>query len=228
MRTAVLVPSRGRPGNIEDLIEAWAATSAGFAELFIAVDLDDSTLKFYEAITLPPWATLVCGPRLRLGGTLNHYGPVLAKTHDVIGFMGDDHRPRTPNWDVAVAFACAGGGIAYGDDLFQRENLPTAVFLDAAIVRATGHLVLPGQIHLWMDNYWKRLGEELGTLRYLPNVVIEHMHPAAGKADLDAGYAEANADAVWDNDKRIFDEWVQAGMSTEVALIRAALAERDG
>jgi hypothetical protein len=221
MSIAVIVPSRGRPHNVVDLVRAWSETRGGDSRLFVMIDDDDPTADQYPtADDLPWWAQVHRGPRRRLGGTLNHIAPQLALTWPIVGFMGDDHRPRTPGWDLAVEQACGNLGVVYGDDLLQGAALPTAVFLDSLIVARLGWMVVPGMVHLFMDNLWKRLGEELGTLRYLPDVVIEHVHPVAGKAEWDDGYAEANADEVWSLDEALFRQWVDGQMAADLERVR--------
>jgi len=224
---AVVVPSRGRPGNIAALIEAWRTTSHGYATLDVVVDEDDPCVDEYTRLDLPGGDTWVIEPR-RLGGALNYVCPQIAEREhvDMVGFMGDDHRPRSDGWDIVIDTAGmdAPPAVVYGNDLVHGPGLPTAVFMDARIVRTLGHFVLPGQIHLWMDNYWKTLGEQLGTLRYLPDVVIEHVHPITGKAEWDEHYIANNAHAVWENDERIYKEWVATQMPADIARVKAALS----
>lgn len=223
-----IVPSRGRPGNIAALLEAWADTlsDGGFMTLAVAVDDDDPHLDEYRKVMTgaPRWAGLWIDERRRLGGTLNHLAPMLAGINGSVGFMGDDHRPRTKDWDKTIAEACVRGAVVYGNDLIQGSALPTAVFLDSTIVRTLGYFVPPGATHLYLDNYWKLLGERLGTLRYLPEVVIEHVHPIAGKAAWDDGYAEVNSDEMYDADRAVFNEWVAFQMPEAIAKIRQAVA----
>lgn len=206
-------------------MKAWEVTSSGIADLIICIDHDDPCFADYpETVDLPSWAKIHHGPRRRLGGTLNMVGPFSADRYDVVGFMGDDHVPRSHDWDGQVFEFAAQGHVVYGNDLVQGPNLPTAVFIDSRIVRTLGHFVLPGQIHLWMDNYWRTLGEQLGALTYLPDVVIEHVHPIAGNAAWDDGYAEANSASNWENDERIYKEWVAHQMPADIARVKAALA----
>ena len=146
----VLVPSRGRPDNIGQLIDSFSATRGRrTTELLVIIDDDDDKYNEYHE----QWdyyygngvGALLTTERLRLGGTLNKFGPEMAKRYDVIGFMGDDHRPRTDGWDIRVVSACADkhNAVVYGNDLLQGQSLATAAFLDSNIVNALGYMVFP-------------------------------------------------------------------------------------
>lgn len=227
MSMAVIVPTRGRPDNARRLIDAWTETRADLgAHLYLCVDGDERDL-YADLPVDDDHVSLVVGPdRRRLGPWLNAMAvDVDDEQHgyQVIGFMGDDHLPRTADWVDRILEAMVPGGVVYGNDLIQGAALPTAVFMDARIIRTLGWFVLPGMTHLFMDNLWKTLGEQLGTLRYLPDVIIEHVHPIAGKAEWDAGYREANDGAVWEHDEAIYREWVAFQMPADIARIKAAL-----
>jgi hypothetical protein len=224
----ILVPTRGRPQNLRALWESFTETCRAATALVACVDDDDPRLPEYQAVAaeahgqeqrdlsrryedLPPrqqlW--LVTGPRLRLGGTLDAVAQVVAPSSPRIGFMGDDHRPRTLGWDTRYIEALnrLGTGLIYGNDLIQGPNLPTQVAMTSDIVLATGHMVPPGIVHLWIDNAWLELGRALDAITYLPDVVIEHMHPIAGRAEWDQGYVEANTDERSDSDRAVFEAW---------------------
>lgn len=205
-----LVPSRGRPGNASELIAAWEATRS-FAKLWICVDEDDPTLKEYKRIPLPPWVQLKVNARLRLGGTLNAWAmQAIQDDFQVIGFMGDDHRPRTPRWDLSIqeAISDAGGAaVVYGNDLLQGRNLATAVAMSANVIDSIGYMVPPGQTHLYIDNAWGDMGKALGHFIYLERVVIEHLHPIAGKAQWDDVYKEVNSGEMYTADQAVYEAW---------------------
>jgi hypothetical protein len=138
--------------------------------------------------------------------------------------MGDDHVPRTAGWDATIVAHLDDPKeprITYGDDLLQGANLPTAVFLQSKTVRALGYMCPPGMVHLYLDNFWKTLGEHLGTLGYLPEVVIEHLHPAAGKAAMDAGYREANAVNQDHSDRQAWLNFEKYGLQEAVQRVRS-------
>ena len=64
--------------------------------------------------------------------------------------------------------------------------------------------------HLYLDNFWKKLGEDLGSLTYLEDVIIEHMHPVAGKAEWDEGYVAVNAQEVYSADALAYRNYIQS------------------
>jgi hypothetical protein len=219
----VIVPSRGRPKRVAELIDAFVSTRTGPTTLFIAVDSDDPCLQDYMNLVttdFPDRVHIHVRGRLRLAGTLNHYVNVFIEEHlanpdarprtDIFGFMGDDHRPRTTGWDAIIEREMAhmgGTGIVYGNDLLQGQTLPTAVFMSANIVETLGYMVPPGLVHMYLDNTWKTWGEAMNRLKYLPDVIFEHMHPVAGKAEWDAGYVEVNAGQRYIDDERAFREY---------------------
>lgn len=197
----MICPSRARPANIAALIAAWEATGA-VATLCVCVDTDDPQLAEYMELLdpLPASNVMVLGGAWRsLCDWVNTVSVQWrgAYTFDVIGQIGDDHHPRTVGWDGAVLEAMQPLGVVYGNDLHQGAKLPTAAFLDAEIVRRLGYMVPPTIQHLYMDSFFKTLGERLGTLAYLPDVIIEHMHPHAGKGEMDDGYRTVNSRAAY-------------------------------
>lgn len=230
MNLLVIVPSRGRPRNIAALADAWTATSAS-ADVIVAVDDDDPTRgEYFDVVASHPRFDLVVGERGKPGmvASLNRVAVAHCQMYDALGFMGDDHRPRTVSWDQRVSDELdqMGTGIVYGNDLLQGANLPTAAFMTADIVRALGWMAPPGLRHLFVDDAWKALGTALDALRYLPDVVIEHVHPVAGKADWDDGYRAANAGEMYVHDQAAFLRWVGEDMGHDVRRVQEATTAR--
>lgn len=217
----VIVPSRGRPENIDRLNNAWIDTGAttNGTQLLIGLDDDDPTVGQYHG-----WCQV--GPRERMAGTLNTLARQHAPMFDYVGFMGDDHLPRTPDWDRIITreLDTLGTGVVYGNDLIQGAALPTAVFMTSDIIRTLGWMCPPGLIHLFLDNFWKELGERIGRLTYLPEVIIEHLHPIAQKTEWDAGYAEVNAPEMYDHDRYIWLKYRDNGaFDRDIEKLKAVL-----
>lgn len=219
----VIVPSRGRPDNVAELVKVFGETRS-YAELLIVVDDDDELLERYELVMedTPDWARLEIGPRKRLGPTLNDFAIKNVPAYDILAFMGDDHRPRTHHWDQRLAGAIArtgGVGVSYGNDLIQGPNLPTAVWMSSCIVETLGYMVPPGMVHLYLDDFWKALGMRLQRLTYISDVIIEHMHPVAGKAPWDERYAEVNSGAMYENDGKVFQAYLAQTLQADVEKV---------
>lgn len=222
MRIAVLVPSRGRPGRAHAMYRSAIDNALGTdrgVEVVVIVDADDPSLPEYVNAGLP----LHCLPE-RVGYTASLNVVAAEVSADIFGAFGDDVLFRTRGWDQIVERTLQTPGIAYGDDLIHGRSHPSAVFMSAEIVTALGWLALPATTHQWADDGWKRLGQETGLLRFMPDVVVEHMHPAVQKAEWDATY-----ESVFDGDRAKadfdgFTGWVETGLAADAARVMAALA----
>jgi len=212
----LIVPSRGRPAAAAELLEAvWATTKASWTtqvDVMFGLDDDDPTLYRY-----PKRGVTSVGPRVGMNGTLNRLATAWAHHYEVIGFCGDDHRPRTAGWPGVILdeVRAAPHRIVYPDDLLQGENLATSVFMASSVIRACGWMAPPTLKHLYLDNAWLELGRALGSLKYLPDVVFEHMHPSVGKGTWDKGYLEVNSPQMFDEDRAAFEAWRDEGGLTE-------------
>jgi len=203
----VLVPSRNRPQNIADLIKAFDDTKTE-SDLIVIVDDNEPEMDAYLQLGCDIFVVEKRGKGM--AKPLNFAAKHFAHKYRHFAFLGDDHRPRTKNWDVAFINALdkLETGLVYGNDLLQGENLPTAIAMTGDIVNALGGMVPPEMIHLYLDNFWMRLGNDLNSLRYMPEIIIEHLHPIAGKAEWDQGYKDVNAEEVYSADKKAFDDYL--------------------
>lgn len=211
MDLLVIVPTRGRPENAARLHRVVRETSTAETPVLFCVDDNDPALLGYQALRDDYGLDIMIGSPRRLGPWLNFAGAgVATEQYGAIGFMGDDHVPLTRGWDTAVLNALEEAGpwgIAYGDDGYQGERLPTACFMRSELIRHLGYMVPPGLEHLYIDNAWKDIGVKSGGLRYLPEVKITHLHPAADKAEDDDTYRAANSRAQYAKDLAAYEHW---------------------
>ena len=206
---AILTPSRNRPQNIVHMIESLEQTQTK-SDFIVIVDDDDVMLDRYLATGADVFMVERRGKGM--AKPLNFVANHLKDKYRHFAFLGDDHRPRTKFWDVEFVNNLdeMETGIVYGDDLLQGKNLATQVGMTGNIVKALGGMTPPDMIHLYLDNFWMKLGTDLGALRFLPNVVIEHLHPVAGKAAWDEGYKSVNAEDVYSADGLAFSNYIQS------------------
>lgn len=204
----IFVPTRGRPENASLVQDAFNDTCTARTEVIFITSSDDPRIKDYEFIKRQGFVkkTLMASPQVRgmadplnLGFNAWFQNPRTFPSF-AVGFMGDDHMPRTRGWDTvyletltALSGRCKdrlkpGVGMVFGNDLLQGADLPTQIAMTTNIPGTLGRMVPKELAHLYTDAYWLELGTKLGKIKYLPEVIIEHMHPGAGKARVDAGY----------------------------------------
>lgn len=233
-RLVVVVPSRSRPRAVGKVVEAWQVTGAfTTASLHWVIDADDPEVRGYVAAldaagpgvswtVAPDWEPLV--PKL------NRAAVDLARL-DVaaLGFAGDDHLPRTHGWAARYleVLGDLGTGIVYGDDGYQHHNLPTQWAMTTDIVRELGAMVPAVAVdHLYCDNAVMDLGTAAGCLRYLPDVLIEHVHPVTGKVPTDAQYQRVNSRGQYHRDRAAYRGWQAAVLPGQADRVRALRAVR--
>lgn len=222
----VIVPTRGRPARLARLVDTVQATTFGRADVLALVDDDDPYRGAYiEWAAAAGQAQVLVGARGNLVSLTNLGAQIALDRPDpptYLASLGDDHLPRTPDWDVRLINAIRamdGPGWAYGNDLLQGESLPTAWVQHAATVDALGWMMLPTLEHMYPDNVVYDVAHGTGRLAYVPGVVIEHMHPAAGKADVDESYAQSNRAEQYLRDKRAYTAWQQGRMVADRGLV---------
>jgi hypothetical protein len=239
----ILVPSRNRPGTARPVADAIAQTSTADAVLAYVVDESDPTGGDYaRALGCPVVDVRAAGPADWAGLVERRVGVFRTPSKTMIealneaavavvdqvrpyavAFLGDDNRPRTAGWDArfVAELRRLGTGVVYGNDLIQGANLPTQVAMTADIIRELGWMGPPGLTHLYIDNFWYDLGERAGCLRYLPDVVIEHLHPLAGKGPVDEGYRRVNSPAAYRSGEAAYRAYAAASLDADAARVRA-------
>jgi hypothetical protein len=227
----MLIPTRGRPQAAAEVLAACDETDThSHTTIVFGVDSDDPTLEEYDEVVRGAVGTsalvMVIKPGVRRGmvAALNQMVKSLpAKGSGALGFMGDDHRPRTTNWDLKLLDALGDRryAVAYGDDLLQGVNLATAVVMTEDIPRELGYMAPPELIHLYVDNAWMDWGRAT-SLTYVPDVVLEHMHPAAGKGNGDEGYELENSTEVNSADRIAYEKYCSSRLAEDVAKLVGA------
>lgn len=228
-RMLVITPSRGRPGQLERLVDAYKETVRGGTYMVVGLDDDDPALSAYQDYYLRSsgWHP-VTGPRKTLSGWTNHLARrALDGGYDYLASLGDDHLPVTPGWDVLLMTAIeqmGGTGFSYGNDGNMGVNLPTAVVASVDIVRALDWFCMPLCGHYCVDNAWKDLGEGAGCLAYRGDVTIRHLHHTntPGVA-FDQTYQDAGGFHVGHPDYFAYLAWRDSQMAGDIETIRGLM-----
>jgi hypothetical protein len=177
----VVVPSRGRPGNIARLAQAMDATCRGDTTLLIGLDDDDPARGEYPVF--PP-----SGPRYEVRSGLrqvvawiNELAVPQAGNYRYIGHIGDDNVPQTEGWDVEIMEALEKTPFAFGNDHYPRTpgSLCCHVFTRSEVIARLGYFGPPGIRHMYVDVAWMAWGVRTG-ITYLHEVDIPHLHYTLG------------------------------------------------
>lgn len=220
----VIVPTRSRPDKARECASTLKALST-ISDVMLGLDDDDAQKYLDDKID---GVLYEVNPRLRMNGTLNLLATKYADQYETITFMGDDHMVRTKGWDEKLfkPILKRGYGLAYGNDLFQGQNLATAVMMSTNIIKALGFMAPPKLIHLFMDNFWMALGSILDCMNYHGDVIIEHMHYMNGKSQADAQYHEVNSSEISNHDGEEFRRYIQEDMKDDaIKVLTAVLGE---
>jgi len=230
----VIVPTRGRPDSVRQLVRKMALTRGmSSTRLVLVLDANDPDAHQYHDVVAECWwvGLHVAPPDGRPGmvDPLNAMARYLTTgatpwAPEALMFMGDDHRPRTAGWDRQLLDAVTqpGRAIAYGNDGVHGAALPTQVVIRSSLVRALGCMAPPVLQHLYVDNAWLAWGQQADCLTYLPEVLVEHMHPLVGKAPRDAGYDRV--DALSGRDQHAWHAYEAGQLRTDVEIIKGVMS----
>lgn len=200
----MIVPSRGRPDAAERVRASFLRTAEGRTSLVFALDEDDDSFPYPPIKFISKSTSTV--------SALNNAAKKYASEAKYVGFIGDDCRFITKGWDVQMMQVCEemGGGVVYANDLMDPGALPTSMIMSSDIVRALGFMAPPQLKFLAFDNYWLQLGRAIGKIKYLDQVVIQHI-------SLPTGTRTEHADfQVW--------AWYQgARMASDIQTVKRAL-----
>ncbi len=219
----VFVPTRERPDAAFAAYTSFKATRhLANTTIIFGLDYDEPYIEDYKEL-IPNALLYSCdeegsGSLSKVLNTMSRAFPARIQ-----GMVNDDHRFRTPGWDIEIRAALLSGtGVAYGNDLLMGEWLPTSVFLTGNIPEALGWFALPDVKHMYLDNSWKDIGHGLNSLHYLPNVVIEHLHYSAGKSPIDQSYVKTYGHM--EPDKVAYERWrKQGGYAADIERINVYL-----
>jgi len=212
-----IIPTRGRPDSVKRFADAFYKNSDGNAELIFGIDDDDD-------IEYPPGLTYSRNPRARFSGTLNNVS-TRHPGHFAYFAAGDDHLIETKHFDSIILdeLQRLRTGFVYGADGLQNENLPTAGAMTGNVIETLGYMSLPELIHLYVDDWWKLIFNEICRLSYNPNLRITHLHPSGGFTEWDAGYKEVNDPKMYEHDAKAYETYKATRFVEDLEKLRALL-----
>lgn len=184
---SILAPSRGRVEAACEMACSARLTANGPVEILVYADNDDPT--DYET---RPCLRVHRGPRITLSDCWNKLADIAEG--DILGMGADDIRFRTQGWDLRVRdmFDMFSDRIAFvhGRDGIHDEKLGTHGFVSREWVDTVGYFTWPTFPADYADTWLHVLADGIGRRVFVPDVLIEHLHPIAGKGEWDQTHFE--------------------------------------
>lgn len=201
----MIVPSRGRPLAADKVRESFNRTTGADSRLVFALDADDGTWLAYPPIKFQSKSDSTVS-------ALNNCALKYMNESRYLGFIGDDCRFITAGWDKTMISAAdeMGSGIVYANDLMDPGALPTSMLISSSIVKSLGWMAPPLLKAICFDDYWLRLGQGLDRIKYLDDVVIQHI-------------SLPNLNPKPNNDFAIWAAWQRERMSIDIEKARACV-----
>lgn len=209
----LILPTRGRPWAALEAIASVMKTADWPSRISIVMCCDDDDNNHCYVSHHSPYIATEIGHRKPFAQWVGSVvgWPIMDEEFSWWGWIGDDVRFRTPGWDTLLREHKH--LVVYGNDLYL--NKPSHPFISTVIPKALGFLIPPELKHFCADGFIWALAGELQEIVHDPRIVTEHLHPDAGKAEMDDTYRESKQ--YWEGDLKAFDgeirpriaEWAQ-------------------
>jgi hypothetical protein len=220
---SLILPTRGRPSLARTMLDSVAETASqpDRVEVVLYVDRDDAPSHSIDQPLLRIERLIM--PRANMGAMTR---AAYAASHGrYVMLANDDLFFRTPGWDDAVidAFHAVPDDVAlvWGNDLFHGPSFPTHPVLSRTACTILGGICPARYQRDYIDAHLydvfeqlRRLGHD--RLRYLGEVVFEHVHVDCGKA----GPAVAPVNRHASYDESTFISWAEERSSIARRLAR--------
>ena len=193
---SLLLPTRGRRPLAERFLDSVARQSSVRERVEIVLCIDDDDPDSF-GINHPDLHVIeLIGPRRTMGA---YNSDALDASHgEIVVLVNDDMVIQTPGWDERLRAVHAeypdGIYLAYCNDLFKRNKICVFPVLSRycceLLVEPYPRVYQGAFIDHHLLDVFKRLGKaDYDRIRYLDDVIFEHLHFRVGKAPMDATYA---------------------------------------
>lgn len=219
MSNLVVIGTRSRPDNA---VRAFSALKKVSSISDFAMIINEDQADLYPKID--GVTTHVVESHHGVNGKFNAVIPEYLDRYETITGIDDDCLVQTQDWDAILSepIKKIGFGISYGNDGMQGQLLPTKVMISTNITKALGFWCPPALFHSFADNFWKYLGESIGSLHYFRDVNMEHLHWMNGKAPKDTTY-ESNTKDLFLKDKNAYNAYLRNDFALDIARLKTNL-----
>lgn len=209
MKAVWLLPTRERFEKLRAFFEAAEATQMTDRVVMIVHDEEyDKFREEYDAL-LDEQVSIFKTPKD--GGMAYKlqaaWAAGVCDGYDAVGILANDIIPRTLFWDRVLASRLNGYNLVSPDDLWQapRRLGGGGILFSKALIEAVGYIAPPGMEHLFLDDVWETLGNDMGVWQPQLDVVLEHKHAALEAKPIDS--TTRRLGTFWAADEKAYRIW---------------------
>lgn len=225
-KTLAICCSRERPERMKETLKSMRETHTEPLDILLVVE-NDKHLSSYKKIEGVKFLVSERDPKIKGAAPLWNMAFNLFPNYDYYVLVADDNIFRTKGWDKRMREKIDkqnGWAVVHVNDLHKRGSLLSFFMTSGKLIKAVGFISIPGLIHLKVDVLWQKIGGSIGKIFYLDDVIIEHVHPAFGKAEWDDLYRSINSDEVIYNDNDVYDKWIKEEFPILVKSIKEQIS----
>lgn len=193
---SILCPTRGRPEQVNTMIQSALATATKpkNIEFCFYIDKDDESYK--ELIFNGPenQVKIMRGPRMWLSSMYNSL--ITSASGEYFFWSGDDVEFLTEGWDEKIieAFNAIPSKIAVVHVNDMATSYPQKYATIGAVhvnwVKAFGYIFTPHMRDNGIDFWISDVANQIGRRVYLANVHVDHRQYRQGKVEIDQTYSD--------------------------------------
>ena len=203
MSILAICPTRERVDKCRRMLYSFDFASREGADIIFCLDYDDPQLgKYIELFEAEKRRYYIYFEKQTITQMFNDVALNHGRSYDIYHTSNDDFVYDTVDFDrlVIESVEANGSGIYYGNDKHWGADMAVAPFITADLVRAVGYLQMPRLIHLCNDTVWTEIGRTLGRLFYIPEIVIDHIHPETKGIERDVISQRVNSPEAYQQD----------------------------
>jgi len=197
---SVLVPTRHRPENVTRVIRSALTTADEPSKIEFLFYVDNDDITFPKSV-INQQVKVINGPRVWVSLMLNI---LYANSNgEIIMYGGDDMVFKSQGWDTVVRNefnkvldkVCL---VYMNDGVKQSQDIARHGFIHRKWFSVLGSAFPSGRV-IPIDLWCTDIAKQLNRIRYVEEIVIEHVHyRQGGKAKLDPTYTDAaNTSKSW-------------------------------
>ncbi len=214
-----LLPSLGRPHRLATFIESYRDCEET-QPVYLVLDANDPRLSEYQKLELPSsWKTKITTTKY-----CNKIGNEFFMEHRNLRFYGalnDDVTLETYKGLTELVKHSEPFTICWPNDCGQESAYPCFFVVGGDLVRTIGYLAPPGLLHNGAEGMYLEIGKRLKLLRYHPEIILKHHHPAWNRGEQDETWKHTvEASKIT---PKVFDEWMKNEFPQVFERVKEAL-----